>query len=206
MVTGHLGIGPRRQRKQARALGPIVGYEWLPDNRLEIALQFLQRPGPAVALVLHEPLQHGERRWLDAVREVFNGAGKGWQSIELPLFGEEPADLTVGVRPRFLAPEQLENQMIPVANGGVALLDGANGGRECIGAVQLGEPTTGGCTHHAVAHRELPLAGDPSEECRAGRVVGGAILQHAGAARRHDAREHAGRRHVAQSVRYDRQW
>ncbi len=134
-----------------------------------VEAQLFQRPGPTVALIGHQLLQHaqGEARAL-AVDE-FQSPAKARNMGEGTGLGQVVNHLAVGIGTRAGPAEELENQFLAIANRGVALLCGAAAGRQRrAGLAVQGGHQTARHSHerarfetHALApldHAEQPLA------------------------------------------------
>ena len=106
--------------------------------------ELVEGEGPAVAFVFDEALEHGEGGLfvvggLVAVAAAADVAEERRDAGEVGDFGEEAADLGVGVFAGLEAAEELEDQFLIVEDGGVGLLGGAGAGGEGVGAAGGGE-------------------------------------------------------------------
>ena len=106
---------------------------------LVVQAQLLQRPGPAVALIGHQFLQHAQGEAGALAIHEFQRPAKARDMGKAALFGEVVHHLAVGIGPGAGPPEELENQLLPIANRGVALLRAtAAGGQHLAGIAAQG--------------------------------------------------------------------
>ncbi len=90
----------------------------------EVAIEFFDCPFPAVALVLHQALQHGKRGYFGAIggRFQFKGTGEGRNVVKLCFFGEVSPDFDIGIDSGLEAAEEFQNEAIAENDRSVALL------------------------------------------------------------------------------------
>jgi hypothetical protein len=102
--------------------GVRLGGSWKSGYRRKEAGQLLAKPLPAVALVRHQALEHGDGSFLPAGRGGGDLPEEGWNAREVGDFGEETADFDVGILARLQASEELQNKRFAIKDRGVGLL------------------------------------------------------------------------------------
>ena len=130
---GRLSDGPACSRASRRRFGCIEkagrsGFRWGGKWRHggEEACELIEEPLPAVALVGHQALEHGDRGPFPSGGSDGDVAEKGRDAGKAGDLGEETADLDVGVFARLKAPEQLQDEFLAIKDGGVGLFGRAD--------------------------------------------------------------------------------
>ena len=89
---------------------------------LEVAGKLLQRPDPAIALVVDHFLQHTQGGHFPAIRLEEDHAAEFGNVLEAALLAQIPGDFTVGIGANLDVAKEFQDQLVSVADGGVALL------------------------------------------------------------------------------------
>ena len=157
-----------------------------------VVREFVEGPLPAVAFVLDEALQHGEGGGLAAFGTKRYVAKEWRDAWEVCGFGEEAADLGVGIFAGLQAAEEFEDELGVVEDRGVGLLRGAGAGRQQIGAASFGEGAAAAADESAVAGGQLCVLFDELEDGLTDIFARDRVVQDGGAAGGGDGGEDAG--------------
>src|SRR5579862_465504 len=110
MVSGECRDGAFGKVNRITEFAPRAFWKLCGSARLEIAVELLDGPLPAVALVHHQTLQEPEHgRYFTGGRHVFDHAGKGRDSIETCFLGQVSPYFTIRIHAGFQSAEQLED-------------------------------------------------------------------------------------------------